>query len=117
MWYRWVQGASILKSCKGYSLLDALIALSILTVLSSSVLPLYTHLYEERITILTRKHAVILLDYYWNDRVLNRVFPPEKKIVEGVAFSFKETPTELCVSYNEQKKNNNLICRSLPHEE
>ncbi|WP_226656973.1 hypothetical protein [Pseudalkalibacillus hwajinpoensis] len=117
MWYRWEQGASILKSCKGYSLLDALIALSILTVLSSSVLPIYKHLYEERITILKRKHAVILLDDYWNDFVFNRALPPKEKIVEGVAFSILETPTELCVSYHEQKKNDNLICRSLPHEE
>ncbi|MCA0171092.1 type II secretion system GspH family protein [Bacillus sp. RAR_GA_16] len=117
MWYRWGQVASILKSCKGYSLLDALIALSILTVLSSSVLPLYTHLYGERITIDKRKQAVILLDHYWNDLVLNRTLPPKEEIVEGVAFSIKESPTQLCVSYNEQKKNDNVICRSLPHEE
>lgn len=117
MWYRWGQGASILKSCNGYSLLDALIALSILTVLSSSVLPIYTHLYEERMTILKRKHAVILLDNCWNDLVLNRGIPPREKIVEGVSFSIMETPTELCISYKEQNKNDNLICRSLPHEE
>lgn len=117
MLYKWEQVASILKNCNGYSLLDGLTALSILTVLSSGALPIYAQLYEERMSIQTRKEAIILLDYYWNDFVLNNVVPPKQEIVEGTVFFLTETPNGLCISYNEEKKNELLICRSLPHEE
>ncbi|MYL63127.1 hypothetical protein GLW07_07140 [Bacillus hwajinpoensis] len=116
MLYKWEQVASILKNCNGYSLLDGLIALSILTLLSSGALPIYVQLYEERMSIQTRKEAILLLDHYWNDFVLNNVVPPKQEILEGTVFNLTETPNRLCVSYNEEKKDELLICRSLPHE-
>lgn len=74
-------------------------------------------LYEERVSIQTRKEALLILDYYWSDVVLNNVVPPKQEVGKGTVFYLTETPNGLCISYNDEKKDDLLICRSLPHEQ
>lgn len=116
MWCRWELVVSILRSCKGYSLLDALTGLSILTILSSSVLPIYSHLYEEREVIHVRKTAVILLDQYWRGMVLEGRILPASETVEGSKFSFLVIVDKVCVSFDSGVKTESMICKSLPQD-
>ncbi|WP_169525429.1 type II secretion system protein [Pseudalkalibacillus hwajinpoensis] len=106
-----------MRNCKGYTLLDALTALSILSVLSASVLPLYTNIYEERSTIRERKEATILLGQFWNELVLEEMAPPKERTTDDVTYTIKESSNQLCVFFQGTPKRNTVICRSLPHEE
>lgn len=105
----------MLRNCKGYTLLDALTALSILSVLSASVLPLYAYVYEERSIIRERKEATILLGQFWNELVLEENKPPNEQVKDDVTYTFEEISNKLCVSFQVAPKRNTVICRSLPY--
>ncbi|MBN8208250.1 type II secretion system protein [Bacillus sp. NTK071] len=106
-----------MKNSRGYTLLDALTALSILSILSASVLPLYTHIYEERSIIRERKEATILLGQFWNELVLEEMTPPLERVTGDVPYTFEISSNQLCVSFQGTPRRNTVICRSLPHEE
>ncbi|WP_347549638.1 type II secretion system protein [Pseudalkalibacillus hwajinpoensis] len=116
MLYKSEAVVSIFKSCRGYTLLDALTALSILTVLSLSILPLYTHLYEERSAISERREAVMLLDQYWLEFVLEGLSPPSEFSRKEVSYLFQMSTDQLCISFEDVRKRRTSICRSLPDE-
>ncbi|MGA9288896.1 MAG: hypothetical protein WBV93_11175 [Anaerobacillus sp.] len=97
-------------------MIDALIALSILTVLSSSVLPLYSHLYEERSAIKIRTDAVMLLKQYWTSLLLEEVIPPNERVYEEDTYHIFQKPDQLCISFSRSSTKRALLCRSLPNE-
>ena len=105
-----------MKNCKGYTLLDALTALSILTILSASVLPLYTKMYEERSVIRERKEGSILLDQFWKEFLFDKMTPPKERIVDDVTYTFDMSSSQLCVSFQGIPKRSTIICRSLPDD-
>lgn len=109
------QVAFILRKNNGYTLMDAMIGLSILMTLSTSILPIYTSLYEKRISIANRTESVAILEEVWSDYMLLGVNPPSemKKGIDVYRIHFNVE--QMCVAL-EGHESSTRVCRSLPYD-
>lgn len=105
----------MLKRNDGYTLMDALTGLTILTILSMSILPIYTYLYEERIHITHRTEILSILDEVWSDLVLYDVLPPQQLENGMNIYLIHQYQEKICVSSKVKDQREVNVCRSLPH--
>ncbi|WP_377888527.1 hypothetical protein [Alkalihalobacillus sp. R86527] len=104
----------MLRKNSGYTLMDAMIGLTILMTLSMSILPIYASLYEKRISIANRTESVSVLDEVWSNYILLGVIPP-LEIKKGIdVYRVNLKLEQMCVAL-EGKEKKTHVCRSLPY--
>ncbi|MCA0986006.1 hypothetical protein [Guptibacillus algicola] len=104
-----------MRKDNGYTLMDAMIGLSILMTLSMSMLPIFTSLYEKRISIANRTESVAILEEVWSDYILLGVTPPSE-IEKGIdVYRVHLNVEQMCVMVKEHETSTR-VCRSLPYD-
>lgn len=106
----------MLKNCRGYTLLEMLVAFSVLLLLLTHTLPLYIHVKQERKNVQMDKAAVKLLHRkmleYKYDGALSDSFTETQ---EGVTYYIdwhKEQPPffKTCISWEDLNKRHQKRC-------
>ena len=106
----------MLKNCKGYTLLEMLMAFSVLLLLLTSTLPLYIHIKQERKNVEMDKVAVKLLHQALLAYKYDGVSPHSwTEKWQGVAYQmeWKEGPgafVEACISWEDESERSQKRC-------
>lgn len=96
-----------MKNCKGFSLLEVIVALSILSIISTSSLSIIITVYKERIAIKESYHALELLQTQIQEWLFDAGDVVQDKVVEvnGTVYVIdmefqSDSKTKFCVRWN-----------------
>jgi competence protein ComGE len=106
----------MLKNCRGYTLLEMLVAFSILFLLLAHMLPLYIQIKQERKNIDIEKAAVKLLHEKMLEYKYDGAFPsPSNRVLDGMMYEVtwqqeEQSLFKVCISWEDLSKRSKKRC-------
>lgn len=97
----------MLKSCRGFSLIEVLAALAVFTIAATVAIPLLTQIYRERISVSQEREALAILQNHMQIGVLTKSSTEKNSVIQHSGTIYKltwhphkaEGTVEACISW------------------